>query len=312
LDEIKSILNNESVLGFDLNTRIVIDNSNASAHDDKTVLIEDVVVLVQPSEGSDYTGPLDIVPGAVVAYDQRALSAAKRGTALYTIREDTGDTTQSFNSDATTGAAPIAAITAFLNGANGFLSVWNDQSSNGANIDSSGTPPLWSTSGPSGLPVFGNVDASGMATTNEITFPNGAATVFLVCKQNGGNDSIGTEMNFNTSSFVRLQAPEAGGAIAVQDIYNADTGNEARARYDIVPSADYQLWVGAWSLGSHTPTSVFDTTDPPGSITDRLITNFGDAGEFVAALYMYDIELSDPDILAISQNIASYYGITLP
>lgn len=67
-----------------------------------------------PAESASYTGPLDLVPGAVVAYGQRALSAAKRGTALYTIRRDSDDTEQSFNSNAVTGDAPVSSIQAFI------------------------------------------------------------------------------------------------------------------------------------------------------------------------------------------------------
>ena len=61
-----------------------------------------------------YTGPLDIVAGAVVAYGQRALSAAQRSSALYTIRRDSDDATQVFSSDAITGDAPLESIASFL------------------------------------------------------------------------------------------------------------------------------------------------------------------------------------------------------
>src|SRR5882724_10471385 len=95
--------------------------------------------------GVPYIGPLNLVPGSVVAYGQRALSAAKLGSALYTIREDAGDTTQSFNSDVVTGDAPVAAITSFLAGASGFVTVWNDQSGNMSNAlqVTAGLQPGW-------------------------------------------------------------------------------------------------------------------------------------------------------------------------
>lgn len=57
-----------------------------------------------------YVGPLDLVPGAVVALDQWAASAAKLGTALYTIRSDLEDTETTYNSDGTTGTPPILTI----------------------------------------------------------------------------------------------------------------------------------------------------------------------------------------------------------
>lgn len=63
--------------------------------------------------GSAYTGPLDLLPGAVVAWDQRAASAAKLGTSLYTLVADRNDTTTEFNSNINNGAAPFADIAAF-------------------------------------------------------------------------------------------------------------------------------------------------------------------------------------------------------
>ena len=61
-----------------------------------------------------YTGPLDLVPGVILAYDQRAASAAKLGTALYTILSDRSGTTDQFESNATTGVAPFATMGTFI------------------------------------------------------------------------------------------------------------------------------------------------------------------------------------------------------
>src|SRR6185369_4240518 len=81
-----------------------------------------------------YTGPLDVVPGAVVAYGQRAMAAANLGSPVYTIRRDSDDAKQAFNSDATTGAVDPAAIAAFIGGGNGFIDTWNDYGTAGQNV----------------------------------------------------------------------------------------------------------------------------------------------------------------------------------
>lgn len=63
---------------------------------------------------ASYTGPLDIVPGAVVAYSVRALKAAWIDEALYTLqRTGGGDTQQQFDADAE-GDSPVATIDEFL------------------------------------------------------------------------------------------------------------------------------------------------------------------------------------------------------
>jgi hypothetical protein len=84
--------------------------------------------------GGGYVGPLDIVAGPVIAFGQRAMSAVMRGQSLYTVREGANDATQAFNSDATTGEAPVAAIMAYLNGASGTVIQWDDQSGNSHHV----------------------------------------------------------------------------------------------------------------------------------------------------------------------------------
>lgn len=106
-------------------------------------------VTIVPETG--YEGPLDIVAGAVVAYGQRALSAAKRGTALYTIKRKTDDATQSFSSDATTGAAPSSEITAFI--VNGGAATFNQT---GATVNGVNDITLVSATGVIvGMPISG-------------------------------------------------------------------------------------------------------------------------------------------------------------
>ncbi len=101
-----------------------------------------------------YVGPLDIEPSAIAGYSNRALSAAKRGTALYTIRRSSDNTTQSFNSDATTGDAPVASINTFLSGSNPFVTLWKDQSASALDVLQATTTvqPNWVASANGGRP----------------------------------------------------------------------------------------------------------------------------------------------------------------
>lgn len=65
-------------------------------------------------EAPTYEGPLDFIPGTVGYSAARALSVDALGTALYTLRRTSDSTTQSFSSDASTGAAPSASIAIFI------------------------------------------------------------------------------------------------------------------------------------------------------------------------------------------------------
>lgn len=72
-------------------------------------------------EEESYTGPLDLVPGALMAYGQRALSAAMLEQPLYTLRNGAGSS-QSFSSDSS-GDAPTASIVTFVGTDKGVFTV---------------------------------------------------------------------------------------------------------------------------------------------------------------------------------------------
>jgi hypothetical protein len=141
------------------------------------------LVAAKPASAT-YTGPLDIVSGAVVAYGQRALSAAQRGSALYTIRRDSDDTTHTYNSDATTGAAPAAAISSFIGGGSGFVATWTDQSGNGSDVSqaTAANQPQWASNVANSRPAFafdgvsrylatsGNIDITNAGTGDIVAF----------------------------------------------------------------------------------------------------------------------------------------------
>ena len=74
-----------------------------------------------------FTGILDTYPGAAAAYSLRALSSGWLAGDVVEVREDTGQTTQSFT------AAQIlnGDLVAFCGVGDGFVSTWYDQSGNG-------------------------------------------------------------------------------------------------------------------------------------------------------------------------------------
>lgn len=298
-----------------------------------------VGALHHHSGGTPYTGPLDIVPGAVVAFGPRALSTAKRGTALYTIREDAGDTTQSFNSDATTGDAPVAAITTFLDGANGFVSVWNDQSGNNKNAAqaANANQPGWLASGPNGKPtVTFDGDLSQFLATASITLPNGAYTVFQVVLAPNAVSTGGNPAGINYDQFadagevfVGITVNDQGGGIVrvtVDASSDGENTNEVGGRTEDISGFydSYHVVDSAWTFGScsividgASKTAVSFDEGAVGSVTGPLAIGAGDANPTrfwfgkIVEWFVYGSILSDADRLAIRQNIASYYGITL-
>lgn len=298
-------------------------------------------LLVPEASSPSYEGPLDIVPGAVVAYGQRALSAAKLGTALYTIREDAGDTTQSFNSDAVTGDAPVVAITAFLDGANGFVTVWEDQGSSGSNGIQSTTDQQfeWSAS------LYGSISAftleavrsTFMATLESVALPGGAYTCFIVANPVG----ISSYAPFFGENYEAFTGGEEANSIAVAitddgltgsfscDVSSNGGSNEVGGRSQGASSilgTGARIFEACWEFGStnlkingidKTVTSSFDTA-PVGDISNRLgiatddaVSPYGYWDGTYAELIIYSSILSDANRLAIRQNIATYYGITL-
>ena len=273
-----------------------------------------------------YEGPLDIVPGAVVAYGQRALSAAKLGTALYTIRETAGDTTQSFSSDAVTGDAPVADIITFLNGSNGFVRTWVDQGVSASNLQNTtdAQQPKWLASVSNSKPGFGNNEAAlGEARLffqDEITFASAGCTIFWVGISTEEVPTISIS-NAANSEYVSFQAWSVDPRI---DRY-VDP-NQAGGKYSDTLGAGAHIIDAAWEYGSKnlrvdgvTKTLSIDY-DSGGALSGFT----GDANEYSYALIsesgtgnraleiiVYDGVLTDQQRSDIRTNIATYYGITL-
>jgi hypothetical protein len=283
------------------------------------------VVAAKPAGGpGPYTqGPLDIVAGAVFAYGQRALAIAKLGSAVYTIERDSDSTTQSFNSDLVTGAAPVAAISSFIGAGNGFLAEWNDQGPNGYNALQ--TDPTqqsqWIASLANGFPGFTGVVATGAGSSvpsQTISLANGAATVFLV----SGPDTE-VFLTAGGSGYIDLYMGRSVSHGPYIDLF--DGTNEAGGMYS--PFSGVHVIDAAWQFGSadfrvdgvsQTQQSSFDSggalSNPVVNGTLTLFIDYNAAAsinDVCLEILVYNSILSGANRTAIRQNIAAYYGITL-
>lgn len=276
----------------------------------------------QGGGSGDYVGPLDLVPGALVAYSTaRALSATKRGSALFTLREDGGDTTQAFSTNATTGLLDASAITTFLDGEAGSYAALNDQSSNGlhlAQTDASKQPVFEAAAngGFAGMDFPSGEVVYNMESTATVDSPSPGMTVFMVVR----------------GSMLMLLQDDPGhdygyfvaGGLANFNIYDNDNENTAGGDYaGEVSDAAWHVIEITCAFGDNVfmvdgvasdENNDMDSGGAPGSRLALLALIEGSItrpSKFQEGL-IYDGIVSVPNRLAIRQNIATFYGITLP
>lgn len=295
-----------------------------------------------PGGGDSYTGPLDIVSGAVIAYGQRALSSAMRGQPLYTIRRDSDDATQAFNSDATTGAAPVASISAFVGGGNGFAANWSDQSGNSTDALQavSANQPGWAASALNSKPGLTFNSTTQHFLTAQTLIDSSEFSVFAVLSKRPllsgtGSPVIGINSNnddyangWDTYFYVAFPRGAQPQIITWSDAKDYASGNGADYLFDGTPDQFYLIdaaWgpsASALAVDGTALTINENNIYGDGTITPALNFQIGigcdDAGiggtfgGTMIELIFYKSALSDPNRLAIRQNIAAYYGITLP
>lgn len=274
--------------------------------------------------GEEYEGPLDIVSGAVVAFANRALSAAMLGQPLYTILEDGGSTTQTFSSDAESGDAPVSAINTFLNGADGFVTSWKDQSGNDNHAAQDGVTaiPQWLADAGNGKPgLLGDVD--GWLLLNELTIATGQQTVFVVFER---DDSPGKLFFIygegdGTSSSSLAVMPSSAGAVAnkINPCSFDVEGNSSGGMFTPPAWSGVQLLDCAWEYGNQScrvdnaNLTLFRNDEALGPVGN--VSGFATVMEAsqnkILELIIYDTILTDPQRLAIRQNQAAAHGITL-
>ncbi len=296
-----------------------------------------------------YEGPLDLVPGARVAFSTaRALSASDIGSPAYTIRESGDDTTQAFNFQAD-GSVDAAAITAFLDGNDGFVVTWNDYGAEGENVTqaTAADQPEWVSAGINGKPGA-DFSAGFLATAGNVTLgAAGAMTAFIVAKtsvdisdgtqaqmfgmdfEQWNTDFVGDWRIIRETAFTTKAAPtieyssdQEGATLVFIRADNLVEGNITTASLMSPFLLDFAVSDAAMSVkinGATWNTLQNASSGAVGAMTERLAIGANDAVTPGAArfpgvmveLIIYGTILSDPDRLAIRQNIADYYGITL-
>lgn len=286
--------------------------------------------------GGGYTGPLDIVSGATVAFGQRALSAASRGSAVYTIREDSGNTTQSFDSDATTGDMSVAAITAFLSGANGFVTNWADQSGNGSNVvqATAANQPAWTASTTNSKPglTFANASVQFLATAGNVSITDFTAFAVVLAATFGASaNAVFGENGSDEDGAGYLDGLVLDNANGLTDLYTDGNNGESAWLITGIPLSTATYYVfdlvntfGGSNINANgvaTSGRLLDSAPGPTALAKRLCVGGSDADSIsppdqwfdgnILELIIYPSVLSDGNRTSIRQNIATYYGITL-
>lgn len=301
------------------------------------------VTVSEGGGGEEYEGPLDIVSNAVVAFGQRAMSAADRGQAVYTIREDDGDTTQAFNSDATTGEVDTAAITTFLDGADGFITSWVNKGSSATNAVQATTSlqPQWVVVGDNPAISFDGVDdylltAGDVSVTDEwtvfaVVVPAAIAAITSshrpICGQSSA-DYQSTGPDWTVEPFIQADAYSLtiiGEDTDYNNILDADIGDAPIVGFAqnlhlvdcVISIASSDIFID----GDEHPVSHAGTT---GTALGVISSPFaiGASGQDIAGtgvigsgqileLVVYPGIVSAPNRQAIRENIAAAYGITL-
>ena len=280
------------------------------------------------AEPEGYEGPLDLTPGAVVAYGVRALSAAWLGENLFRLRRDSDDAELDFAADAETGEAPIAAIATWLDGAGGFVATWYDQSGNAKDLVQS-DPELQGDYEAEFSNVKPCVSFAGsgdfMATAANVTL-NGTNTVFLVhSRRESSGTAVGLETATDYWAVAFLSGIETTGNFNL-DVYQDSTGNDCGGSFQPAtpPQSTPHIVDAAWQFGgaslrqdgvAATLLGSNDFVGNPGDITEKLAIAASSASPSnTLAVKLAEVIIYsdlDADRAAVRQNQGSYYGIAL-
>lgn len=275
---------------------------------------------VTVSAAPAYTGPLDLVPGAVVAYSSaRALSAAMCGQNGYTLYAV--DTTElAFAYNASTGEIDSAAISTWIaaHGAAASVKRLEDHSGNGLDLTSGGVVayPQWYANVQNSKPGLGDGDENaGQIVSDgiaEVALANGAYTVFMVFK---GNTSFQIT-DPDTSSYAGVSPTHNG---AAGSLFAEVPTNYAGGTDDSTLANAVHVLDGAWQFGSRSMringaarTLISDDSGGAlGSFTGYADFYIASADDRLIEVIMYPMLLSDGNRTTIRQNIATFFNITL-
>lgn len=291
--------------------------------------------LMAPS----YQGPLDIDGSAAAAYSHRALKSSWSANTV-TIRRGTDNVTQSFG--VVNHAVDAAAVAAFLGAATGYVASFSDQSGNAKHAvqATANLQPTWIASGNGGKPqinLFGkSAVVQSLVSAGNVDLPNSAVTAFMVIRplDNGSDQlivvTIGDEDN---GPWFGVSYNCNGGNVNIESVkWGLDNlGWTEEQRSDVnIPMTGRTLPILVEIRTDKGATSEFLTNGKMmqsgsfvtrgtglavctgqklwmgGELTGNDWTNIG-----ISELIIYPTKLSSQNAVAIRQNIAAYYGVTL-
>lgn len=263
------------------------------------------------TEGSEYTGPLDLVPGAIVALGSRALTSAWLGQNIFRLRRDSDDAEQNFAADATTGEAPAAAIAAFIGAGDGFLVTMYDQSGNGYDFSeaTAAAQPLYTANLSGGKPGFTTHGGSLVEGPTTIPFPNGACSFIALTN----TDNTQFQGNTNDGGYCNVNIIDGGDRLF--QLSDADGSNYAQGVY--TPSATglkvvdcgFQIGTRSYYINGVAQTVADGDSGTLTGITLDSDTSVRTSGGF-AEMLLYNTLKSPADRQPGRENMMTFYGIS--
>lgn len=217
-----------------------------------------------------FTGPLDLVSGALVAYScARALSAAWLGQPLVRLRKASGGE-MTFNADATTGLFPDADYIAWDPADTSFVVTTFDQSGNGKDRTNAtaATQPIFVRSANNSLPGYRSTNTQFLKSANVTMNP--PLTIFVVA---GGANIGGTAFyadNGDGSNFVWMKLNTVD--VDTRAVDGLDTGESAGGNFSWASDGEYRVHEAVINFGANlllidgvnqSGTNAYDDTQNP-------------------------------------------------
>lgn len=276
-----------------------------------------------------YCGPLDIVPGAVVAYSQQAMEAGSTANAIR-IRRASDDTEQTFA--LANNTVDVAAIQTLIGASDGFVKNLFDQSGNAINADQATqtAQPWWGTDENSPFANFigGEEDHStGFILSSGHEFSNGFTAFAVLNPANSAgvaNLFTGSKDEEDNELVIRLNNESS---FTVEMYFVDATGKVAGGIFTISPAPigdGYCVMSFVCNFGANACrhngveapiTTPYDTTSQPSADLDILSLGWywdgagGSLGCPVKEFLIYDSVLTSEQIGAIERNMAARWNI---
>lgn len=301
---------------------VIVEGQSYSA--DAEVSMTNPLPVINTTEEDSYTGPLDLVPGALVAFSLRALSSAWRGQNVVRLRRSSDNAELPFAADAVTGDFPSAAAIAWrdaLGAADAFVVTRYDQSGNGKNQTQSDPAyqPKWLPSEVGGKPSIvglNNSDNGTLLESASLTLANSAMSYFSVSR-GAGPGIVGT----NGGAHYQVQlSGDSGSAPCKMQLKDGDEGDIV-AEYDVTAFDDttYYAWDGVLATGVENLKNNGVTVTASSSSLVGTVASVAAAGQSYlfdygnpdgdAEFLLYGTSLSDGNLSSVRTNQMTYYGM---